>query len=107
MISVEIDSDKKIADRRNVLGEKYCPTLFFKKFNLAPIMMLLKKRDYSPGALISALLFPQLRSELLGSYMESRVADDCNAIKCVFHSLSPLLSFGRTEWERRHFIVAL
>lgn len=55
-----------------------------------------------------AIALKPLTSSLgfLRSCTESRVADHSDGIKYVFYSLSPLLAFGTTEWERWHFTVA-
>lgn len=83
---------------REVLLDSLC------KIPLAPITRLLKQQGHTPGA---APQCPLLLFGLLGSYTESGVADDYGAIKCIFHSLSPLLSLGKTAWEWWHFLVAL
>lgn len=86
---------------REVLPDSLC------KIPLAPITRLLKQQGHPPGGTPSALLLPLLLFGLLGSSMESEVADDHGAIKCIFHSLSPLLSLGKTAWEWWHVLVAL
>lgn len=67
--------------------------------------MLLRKSGQNPEATHQCCSFSS--RGLLGSCVEDRVADDHDGIKYVFHSLSPLLTFGITEWERWHFMVAL
>lgn len=86
---------------REVLPNSLCKIL------LALITRLLKQQGHTPRAAPSAPLLPLPLFGLLGSYMESGVADDYGAIKCIFHRLSPLLSLGKTAWEWWHFLVAL
>lgn len=83
--------------QRDVLGGKFCPSLL--KSN---------EPDFSHDSANEVRSHPWSYPQLsLGSRLESRVADDCDGLKLVFHSLSSLLSLGTTEWERWHFMGAL